>query len=69
MRTFRILVFQDIPLVGRFYVFKPTIQRNKNAVETSNFAFVTFVIYRDLTTEESLYLYVFLCISIHSKQY
>jgi hypothetical protein len=43
MPTFRILVFRDVPLVGRFEVFKPASQRN-NAVETSDLAVATFLI-------------------------
>jgi hypothetical protein len=41
MPTFRILIFPDVVLVGRFEVFKPTNQRNNNAVETSNLAVAT----------------------------
>jgi hypothetical protein len=44
MPTFRILVFWDVSLVGPFEVFKRANQRNNNDVETSYFAFATFVI-------------------------
>jgi hypothetical protein len=44
MFAFRILVFWDVSLVGRFEVFKPAKRRNNNAVEISNFAVATFII-------------------------
>jgi hypothetical protein len=42
MPTFRIVVFRDVSLVGRFEVLKPANQRNNSAVETSSFAVDTF---------------------------
>jgi hypothetical protein len=42
--AFKILAFRDVSLDGRFELFKPAIQRNNNAVETSNSAAVTFLI-------------------------
>jgi hypothetical protein len=44
MSTFRVLVFRDVSLVGRFEVFKPAKQRNNSAVETSYFAFAALLI-------------------------
>jgi hypothetical protein len=44
MPTFRILVFRDVSLVGRFEVIEPANQRNNNAVETSNLAVDAFLI-------------------------
>jgi hypothetical protein len=42
MPAFRILVFRDVSLVGRFEDFKPANQRNNNAVEISDFAVCYF---------------------------
>jgi hypothetical protein len=44
MPTFRIPVFRDVSLVGRFEVLKPADERNNNAVETSNFVVASFLI-------------------------
>jgi hypothetical protein len=43
MPTFRILVFQDVSLVGRLEVLKPANQQNSSHMETSNFAVAIFV--------------------------
>jgi len=43
MPTFRILVFQDVSLVGRFELLKPASQQNNSSMETSNFAVAIFV--------------------------
>jgi len=42
--AFRILVFQDALLAGRFKVFRPANQQNSNAVESSNFTVPAFLI-------------------------
>jgi hypothetical protein len=53
MPTFRILVFQDVLLVGRFEAFRTAEQKNNNIGETSNFAVASFLIYYDSTIEEN----------------
>jgi hypothetical protein len=44
MPTLKILVFQNVLLVGRFEVFQPANHENNGAVETSNFAVAAFLI-------------------------
>jgi uncharacterized membrane protein len=58
MPTFRILVFQDVSLVGRLEVLKPANQQNSSCMETSNFAVAIFVNLTRSDTEESLHLYL-----------
>jgi len=41
MPSYRILLFRDIMLVGRFEVFKPANQQNREDTETPNFAVAT----------------------------
>jgi len=43
MPTFRVLVFQDVSLVGRLEVLKPANQQKSSSMETSNFAVAIFV--------------------------
>ena len=40
--------------LAMYEIFKLANQRNKNAVQISNFTIATFLIYRVYTTEESL---------------
>jgi hypothetical protein len=44
MPTFRILIFGDVSLVGRYEFFKCANQRNKSAVETADFAVAALLI-------------------------
>jgi hypothetical protein len=43
MPTFRILVFQDVSLIGRFEVLKPANQQNISSMKTSSFAVAIYV--------------------------
>jgi hypothetical protein len=43
MPNFRMLVFQDVSLVGRSEVLKSANQQNNSSMETSNFAVAIFV--------------------------
>jgi len=44
MPTFRLLIFWDVSLVGRYEFFTPLNQRNNSAVETADFAVTTLLI-------------------------
>ena len=44
MPTFRVLVFQNVSLVGRFEVYIPVDQQNNKTMETSYFTVATFLI-------------------------
>ena len=47
MPTFRILIFGDVSLVGRYEFFTCANQRNNSTVETADFAVAALLIYLD----------------------
>jgi hypothetical protein len=58
MLYFRIVIFWDVLLVGRFQVFERANQRNSNAVETLKFhGFYLFNVTRLDDREESVFVF------------